>query len=100
MLHGGTDNTYMEVLEPRVKFIDHMGYEMSTKFIEGYVHIILQQKRDNKCPSWGTYEEKVRTIHSKLHGKEIKKRVEKKFDTIMKETCMTIEEYKEIMRII
>ena len=96
MLHGGTDNTYMEVLEPRVKFIDHMGYEMSTKFIEGYVHIIPQQKRNTKCPSWGTYEEEVRMVHSKLHGKEIKKSVEKKIDSILKESGMTRKEFNEI----
>ena len=29
------DNTYMEVLVPRVKFIEPMGYEMSLELIEG-----------------------------------------------------------------
>ena len=31
------DNTFMEVVIPRVKFIEPMGYEMSVEFIEGYV---------------------------------------------------------------
>ena len=35
------DDTYMEAVVPRMKFIEPMGYEMSTKLIEGYVQIIL-----------------------------------------------------------
>lgn len=35
------DNTYMEVVKPRVKFIESMGYEMSEKITEGYAQIIL-----------------------------------------------------------
>lgn len=32
--------TYMEAVEPRVKFIDPMDYEMTEEFFEGYVGII------------------------------------------------------------
>ena len=31
-----TNYTYMEVVIPRVKFIEPMGYEMSVELIEGY----------------------------------------------------------------
>ena len=31
------DITSMEVVEPRVKFIEPMGYEISEEIIEGYV---------------------------------------------------------------
>ena len=37
-----TDNTCMEVVIPRVKFIEPMGYEMSAERIEGYVQIIIK----------------------------------------------------------
>ena len=37
-----TDTTCMEVVKPRVKFIEPMGYEMSEELIEGYAKIILQ----------------------------------------------------------
>ena len=30
------ENTYIEVVVPRVKFIDPMGYEMSANLIKGY----------------------------------------------------------------
>ena len=36
-----TYTTSMEIIEPRVKFIEPMGYEMSEELIEGYVQIIL-----------------------------------------------------------
>ena len=36
-----TNNTCVEVVIPRVKFIEPMGYDMSIELIEGYAHIIL-----------------------------------------------------------
>ena len=50
-----TDTTCMEAIEPRVKFIEPMGYEMSEELIEGYVQIILKLEFDSTCPIWGTY---------------------------------------------
>ena len=35
------DFTCMEVVVPRVKFIEPMGYEISEELIEGYAQIIL-----------------------------------------------------------
>ena len=55
-----TDYTCMEAMVPRMKFIEPMGCEMSTKLIEGYAQIILQSKVDTSCARWGTYEEKIR----------------------------------------
>ena len=84
-----TDNTCMEVVEPRVKFIEPMGYEMSAKLIEGYAQIILQSERDTKYPRWGTYDEKVREVYFELHRKETKNKVEKLINSILKESGMT-----------
>ena len=36
------DVTCIDVVEPRVKFRDPMGYEMSEEVIEGYEKIILE----------------------------------------------------------
>ena len=49
-------NTCMEAMIPRVKFIEPMVYEMSTKLIKGYAQIILKSEKDTKCPRWGTYD--------------------------------------------
>ena len=38
------DDTYMEAVIPRVKFIEPMGYEMSAKLFEGYAQIILESE--------------------------------------------------------
>ena len=45
-----TDYTCMEAVIPRVKFIEPMGYEMSSELIEGYAQIILQSEVESKCP--------------------------------------------------
>ena len=57
-----TNFTCMEVVIPRVKFIEPMGYELSAKLIEGYTQIILHSEIDSTCPIWGTYEEKIREV--------------------------------------
>ena len=52
------DNTCMEVVIPKVKLTEPMGYELSIELIEGYVKIILESKQDIECPRWGTYQER------------------------------------------
>lgn len=66
-----TDVTCMEVVEPRFKFIDPMGYEMSEELIKGYAKIILQSEKDVDCPRWGTYKEKMKEAEDKLYRKDI-----------------------------
>ena len=83
------DHTCMEVVVPRMKFIEPMGYEMSVELIEGYVQIILQSKVDTSCPRWGTYEEKVREVQSKQAAQDSKKKVKKVIDSILKESRMS-----------
>ena len=61
-----------------------MRYAIFEELIEGYVKIILESERDKDCPRWGTCKEKVREVETQLHSKEIKERVYKKIDTIMK----------------
>ena len=90
------DVTCMEVIVPRVKFIDPMGYELSEDVIEGYVKIILEFEKDKDTPRWGTYAEKIREVESKLYNKEIKKNVEKKIESILKEFAMTRQDYEEV----
>ena len=40
----------MEAVEPRVNFIDPMGYEMSEELIKGYERIFLEFEKDKECP--------------------------------------------------
>ena len=77
-----------------------MGYEMSAKLIEGYVQIILESKKDIDFPRWGTYEEKVMEVHSKLQSKESKKNVEKNIDSILKDFGMTQDEFNQLKGIV
>ena len=91
-----TYKTCIEAIIPSVRFIEPMRYEMSTKLIEGYVQIILLSEKDTKCPRWGTYEEKMRIVHSERYNKESKKKVEKEIDSIHKELGMTRKEFDEI----
>lgn len=90
------DNTCMEAVEARVKFIKPMRYKMSVELIEGYAQIILHSEKDIECPRWGTYEEKMREVHYELHIKERKKKEEKVIDSILKESGMTQEEFNEV----
>ena len=43
------DHTCMEAVIPKMKFIEPMGYEMSTELIEGYAQFILQSDVDISC---------------------------------------------------
>ena len=44
------DFTCMEVVDPRVKFIEPMGYEMSIEVLEEFLQIILHLEIDKECP--------------------------------------------------
>ena len=72
-----TNFTYMEVVIPRMKFIEPMGYEMSAELIEGYAQIILQSKVDSSCPIWGIYANKIKEVQSKQAMHESQKKVRK-----------------------
>ena len=45
-----TNFACMEAVGPQVKFIEHMGYEMSEELIEGYAQIILHSKVNSNFP--------------------------------------------------
>lgn len=52
-----TNFTYIEVVEPRIEFIDPLGYEISEVEIEGYVGRLLKCKVDTQYSRFGTFEE-------------------------------------------
>ena len=91
-----TDNTCIEAVEPRVKFIEPMGYEISMELIEGYAQIILQSEIDTSCARWGTYEEKIKERQSKQVVQESQKKVEKVIESILKESRMSHREFEEV----
>ena len=90
------DFTCMEVVIPRVKFIEPMGYEMSVEVIEGFVQIILHSKVDSECPRWETYVEKMKEVQSILMEKDTKKKVDKVIESILKESSMSRKEFNEV----
>ena len=90
------DFTCKEVVVPRVKFIEPMGYEMSEELIEGYAQIILHSEVDSECPRWGTYTEKMREVKTSQIIKDSKKKVEKVIDSILKESRMSRKEFEEV----
>ena len=89
-----TYHACMEVVVPRMKFIEPMGYEMSIELIEGYAQIILQFEVDTSCPRWGTYEEKIREVKPKQVAQESEKKVKKVIDSILKEFGMLHKEFE------
>ena len=56
------DLTCIGEVEPRVKFIDPMSYEVSEHMIEGCAKPTLELERDEECPKWDTYEEKLSKV--------------------------------------
>ena len=56
--------------------------------------IILEFDKDEECPRWATYEEKVKEVHGERYNIDIKKKVKKKNDAMLKESRITREEYK------
>ena len=86
----------MEVVVPRVKFVDPMSYELSEEIIKGHAKIIFQSKKDKETPRWGTYAKKIREVERKFYNKEIKKNVEKRIESNLKESGMTRQEFDEI----
>ena len=69
---------------------------MSTKLIDGYAQIILHYKVDFGCPRWGTYTEKMKEVQTNLINKDIKKKVDKVIDSILKELGMSRKELEEV----
>ena len=94
-----TNITCVEVVEPRVTFIEPMIYEMNEELIEGYAKIILEYEKDTEYPRWETYEEMMRGVHMGLYSKQDEKNVENKIQDIPKESSMTREEYNESLNI-
>ena len=86
----------MEAVIPRVKVIESMGYEVSAELIEGYVQIILEFEQDIECPRWGTYDERLKIVESKIHSKENRRKVEKEIDSILKEFGMSRKGFNKI----
>ena len=89
-----TNFTCMEVVIPRMRFIELMGYEISVELIEGYTQIILQSTIDTSCLRWGTYVENIGEVQSKQAMQESQKKIEKVMDSILKEYCMTCKEFE------
>lgn len=90
------DVTCMEAMKPRVKFVEPICYEISEELIESYVKINLESDKDKECPRWGAFEEKMKEVHSELYSKDIKMKVDKKIEDILKESCMTRGEFNEV----
>ena len=88
------DFTCMEAIVPRVKFIEPMGYEMSVELIEGNAQRILHSRVDSGCPRWGTYTEKIKEVQTNIMDKDIKKKVDKLIDSILKELGMLRKEFE------
>ena len=78
------------------KVIEPMGYEMSVELIEGYAQIILHFEVDSGCPRWGTYTEKMKEVQTNLMDKDIKKKVEKVIDSILKALGKSRKEFEEV----
>lgn len=52
-----TDFTLIEAIEPRVEFLDPLGYEIFEVEVEEYVNRLLKSKLDVNNTRFGTFEE-------------------------------------------
>ena len=52
-----TNFTYIELVEPRMLYVEPLGYEISKGEIEGYAKIILKYDKDEEFDMLGTYHE-------------------------------------------
>lgn len=81
-----TDFTYIEAVEPRVEFIDPLGYEIFETEVEEYMNRFLKRKLDIHNNIFGTFEEKFYSTKSIQEEKQSKKRVESTIKKILKDT--------------
>lgn len=49
-----TDTTCMEAVEPRIKWIHPLGYEVEEPILEAYAQVLLSAPKDPNEPRWGT----------------------------------------------
>ena len=89
-----TDFTYIEVVEPRIEFIDPLGYEIPEAEIEGYVGRLLKSKLDTKYKSFGTFEENFNFAKAIIEENQSKKRVDSTIKKILKNSRMTQHEFE------
>lgn len=52
-----TNFTYIELVEPRMKYVEPLGYEVTEEKVEGYVEVIVKSARDEEFNRFGTFEE-------------------------------------------
>lgn len=88
-----TDFTYIEVVEPRMEFIDPLGYEISEAKIVGYVNRLLKCDLDGHANRFGTYEENFNSAISLREKKQSSKRVESTMKKILKESGISSHEF-------
>lgn len=86
-----TDITCMEVVQPRVMFVESLGYEVTKKTIDGYVKEILKSDLNENSDRWVTTEERLTDAQQLQLSKEAKKKVE----PVMKKTPKDTHMYKE-----
>lgn len=87
------DFTFVEAVEPRVEFIDPLGYEVSEAKMEEYISRLVKCKLDANSSIFGTYEEKFNSKNSLQAEKLAKKRVDNTIKKILKDTSMTGHEF-------
>lgn len=85
-----TNFTYVEVVEPRMLYVDPLGYETSEDEIEGYVKEILKSNPDEVFDRFGTYEENMQMTYQEKIEKSVKKKVNNSLRKVMEETQMTL----------
>ena len=79
------NHTCIKVVDPREIYIEIMIYEVTEEMLENYAQIILNWKRDEEFPRWGTYEEKYTKVGDQLYNGVVKKKVDKKIKKMIKD---------------
>lgn len=71
------DQCPMEAVEPRTIWIVHMGYEFDVNTFNMYAQHLLSKLVDEKEERFGTFKEKILSLHSQLTKLGMQTRVRK-----------------------
>lgn len=85
----------MEVVKPRIMFVDPLGYEVTKSKIDEYAKKILEKNIDDDNERWGTAGERFKEAQQLQISKSAKRKVENVVKKMLKETKMTKELYIE-----
>lgn len=89
-----TDQCLMEDIEPKIVWIMPKGYEVSSDILNAYAQHLLRNPVDKSEEMFGTYKEKILSLHSQFTKLGMQRRVRKEVEQLLEDMGIT----KEVVR--